>query len=288
MRVSVIRDSRYAKGNTNFNTIETVLSFFPSGDLQYKHAGFTALYESVLESWTLCESVWDLHALLVKEAASFIFRQDNKRFTDLVETYRWAIGTKAASQTSYFEEYSQSHSAGDLSDSTALDDRRELRLVLDFADIMDELNMIRHLAEKQRGVIKSLATALRELHPADESPTSHGGIFFHGNTFACTGEGRQHTVVNLNHGGTSIETEVTRNIAEGVKGAASKTIISADETLDLLLAELSAMRKDAEYSHKMACFTPRTHPMKRRETLTYRGTLADGSTRSQTKGRRAS
>jgi hypothetical protein len=264
------------------------LSFFPSGHLQYQHIRFTALYESVLESWTRCESVWDLYALLVKEAASFIFRQDNKRFTDLVETYRWAIGTKAASQTSYFEEYSRSHSAGDLSDSTALDDRRELHLVLDFADIIDELNMIRHLAEKQRDVIKSLATALRKLHPAHESPTNHGGIFyFQGNTFDCRGKGRQKVVVNLNQGGTNIEAELIRTIAEGIKGAASKTIVSADETLDLLLAELSAMRKDAEYSHKMACFTLRTHPMERGETLTYRGTLADGSTRSQTKGRRA-
>ncbi|KAK3294459.1 uncharacterized protein B0H64DRAFT_188360 [Chaetomium fimeti] len=228
---------------------KTVLSFFPSGDLQYKHVGFTALYESVLESWTLCESAWDLYALLVKEAASFIFRQDNKRFTDLVETYRWAIGTKTASQTSYFEEYSQNHSAGDSSDSTALDDRRELRLVLDFADIIDELNMIRHLAETQREVIKSLATALGRLDPADDSPTNRGGIVFRHNTFTCTGEG--HQVVNMNHGGTRIEAEVIRTIAQGIKGAASKTIISADETLDLLLAELGVMRKDAEYSHKM-------------------------------------
>ncbi|KAH6856234.1 hypothetical protein B0I37DRAFT_72003 [Chaetomium sp. MPI-CAGE-AT-0009] len=231
---------------------KTVLSFFPSGDLEYKHTSFTPLYESVLESWTLCESAWDLYALLVKEAASFIFRQDNKQqFTDLVETYRWAIGTKAASQTSYFEEYSQSHLAGDSSDSTALDDRRELQLVLDFADIIDELNMIRHLAEKQREVIKSLAMALRTLNPTEESPVSHGGIFFQGNTFTCSGEGRQQTVVNLSHGGTSTEAEVIRTIAQGIKGAASKTIISADETLDLLLAELSVMRKDAEYSHKM-------------------------------------
>jgi hypothetical protein len=230
-----------------------VLSFFPSGDLQYQAEGFVDLYKSVLESYARCETVWDLQALLFKEAVTFLFRQDNRMFTDLIETYRWVIGKKVASQTTYFEEYSRSHSAGDFT-STALDDRKELRLVLDVIDIIDELKMVRHLAGKQMEILRALVLALRELNPGEEKkevPASYGGIYNN----SCRESG--HMVINMannfHNTGISADAENLKTLTQGIAGMARETATMTNETLLLLITDVDAMRRDAEYAHKMVC-----------------------------------
>ncbi|KAK3311667.1 uncharacterized protein B0T15DRAFT_508207 [Chaetomium strumarium] len=232
---------------------KTVLTCFPSGDLQYHSQGFTDFYTSVGESWSFCETVWDLHCLFVKEAVSFLFRQDNRQFTDLIETYRWVVGTKDAAQTAYFEEYSRSHAAGH-SGSTALDDRQELKLVLEVTDVIDELKMIRHLVQKQREVLNSLVIALRRLNAADEKdPGPQESVQIRHNTFTNRDHGRM--FVNISHArheGLAENAESIKLLARGIKGASQETVVSADETLVRLLAELDAMRNDADYTHKMA------------------------------------
>ena len=168
----------------------------------------------------------------------------------MIETYRWAVGTKAASQTTYFEEYSKDHSNGELG-STAFNDRRELRLVLEVADIIDELKMIWHLADKQREVLKSLVLALRKLSPEGEPSDSRD---FHcsirNNTASHAGR-QQNIIVIQQNEGISSQAENIRILAQRIRGAARETVVSADETLILLMAELEIMRKDADYTQKM-------------------------------------
>jgi len=38
--------------------------------------------------------IWDFYSLIFKEAATHLFRHENKKFIDLVETYRWVISKK--------------------------------------------------------------------------------------------------------------------------------------------------------------------------------------------------
>jgi hypothetical protein len=35
-----------------------------------------------------------LYSIIVKEATTYLFRQENKKFVDLVEVYRWVTGKK--------------------------------------------------------------------------------------------------------------------------------------------------------------------------------------------------
>jgi hypothetical protein len=80
--------------------IETILSCFPSQHLQYQPDNFTDLYNSMQQNWTRCETVWDMFGTLMREAATYPFRQDNKASADLIETYRWVISDKVSiSQT---------------------------------------------------------------------------------------------------------------------------------------------------------------------------------------------
>jgi hypothetical protein len=227
-----------------------VVSFFPSGDLQYRPHGFVDLYTSVLENCTRCKTAWDLHALLFKESISFLFRQDNRVFTDLVETYRWVIGRKVVSQTSYFEEYSRRHSEGDFTTS-ALDDRHEMTLVLDVTDIIHELKMIRHVANKQMEILRSLITILRDPDNKAETPMyqfeNHGG----GNQFI--------NLANLHHSDLNIDSENCKALAQNIKGTAKEMAIQANETLLLLITELNTMSRDAEHTHRMVCENSPSH-----------------------------
>jgi len=77
-----------------YSLTETVLSFFPSHDAQYHKNGFINLYDSIRQNCSSCETVWDLYSILIKEAITYLFRQENRRFTDLIETYRWVTGKK--------------------------------------------------------------------------------------------------------------------------------------------------------------------------------------------------
>lgn len=62
---------------------------------------------------------------------------------------------QAASQITYFQNFQQRCAIGRL-DPTTLDDSQELKLVLEVADIIDELKMIRHLVETQKDVLQQL------------------------------------------------------------------------------------------------------------------------------------
>lgn len=78
--------------------LETIISSFPSVDIPDDLRGFTGLYECVRKRATTCKTVWDLHSLLVNEATSLLFNQQNKAFRDIIETYRWVTNRKVLSE----------------------------------------------------------------------------------------------------------------------------------------------------------------------------------------------
>ncbi|KAI0538336.1 hypothetical protein GGR58DRAFT_468607 [Xylaria digitata] len=223
----------------------TVISFFPSHDLQYQHTEFTELYQSVLAQWAESKTVWDLYSLLVGEATTFIFHQKNKSFTDLIETYRWVIKRKVASQTRCFQKFHDYNSSGNL-DSILLDDRKELKLVLEVADIADELKMIRHVIDKQREVVKSLIATLCTLHPATDDPRPSAithvyvgeSLILHGNSSLTI----QQSAPTMS--------ETVKMLAQGIKRPAGDTLVATDEDLDFIGAEVDAIRNEANTTHQ--------------------------------------
>jgi hypothetical protein len=56
----------------------------------------------------------------------------------------------------------------------AIAGKKELNLALEIADILDELNMLLLLLEKQSSVLDSLQEPLREMKPADPTPRDAG------------------------------------------------------------------------------------------------------------------
>ena len=105
--------------------------------------------------------------------------------------------------------------------SKLLDNSRELKLILEVADIIDELNMIQHLVKKQRKVLESLKLALRGRIPSGNSPIEpDSNIIVHD---------------------------------DSISGAAGHYVFAADEMLGFLRTEFSDLKKDAEYTHTMVC-----------------------------------
>jgi hypothetical protein len=133
-----------------------------------------------------------------------------------------------------------------------LDDRKELKLVLEIADIVDELKMIRHLIQRQREVLKSLILALLKLNPEKDPNRPQGGshVRIYDNTVSDSGF--LNVTVN-HHEGPADLAETIKNLAQGISGASKNIIVSADEELVAIVSELDTMNDDADYAHKMVC-----------------------------------
>ncbi|KAI1169763.1 hypothetical protein F4777DRAFT_571893 [Nemania sp. FL0916] len=103
-------------------------------------------------------SAYFVAVFLVKELTAGIFREKVEESQDLLGTYRWAIGRKASKQTRLFEVFGDMTSGVDSSTfaSNWSSIAQELHLVLDVANILDELNIIGHLIERQRAILTSL------------------------------------------------------------------------------------------------------------------------------------
>ncbi|KAI1868830.1 hypothetical protein JX265_006809 [Neoarthrinium moseri] len=232
--------------------LDNLLSFFPSPTQDAKGASvrFIGLYESICQQCTSCKTVWDLYSCLVKEATTFLFHQVNRNFTDLLEVYSWVVNKKVASQTEYFQMFHEYNSTGQL-ESAFLDGSQELRLVLDVADIIDELKMIQHIVHKQREVIKSLVVALRT--PSDAKDDSnetivHTVLTISGNE--AGGSAKQTNLIIFNPQTGLTLSETIRFLAQGISGNARSILIHADEELNLLLIGLDTVKRDASTAHK--------------------------------------
>ncbi|KAB2109097.1 hypothetical protein AG0111_0g2554 [Alternaria gaisen] len=137
---------------------DTILTSFPSGAYSVSPPDSRDLYWSIAKSLSSnprrLKSVGSMYSLLLTEVATYMFSQDNRSSIDMVEIYRWVTGKNAATQTSYFQEFQQGYANGG-SDDAIFNNRRDLKLVLGVADIIEELKMINHLMTIQRNVTHS-------------------------------------------------------------------------------------------------------------------------------------
>ncbi|KAL6412243.1 hypothetical protein AUP68_04626 [Ilyonectria robusta] len=240
-----------------------IVSFFPSHDFQFNDPStfsadspsstskFRDLYSSIKFHSGQCKNVYDLNSLIVEQAMTSLFGLENRKFGDLLGIYRWAIGNKSARQTIYFQDFHREQSDISLS-SPAYNDRKELKLVLEVADVLDELNMLYRLMEKQQEVLGSLRSALHNLIPGAEDRTVRPNVLVHqrgdghmdlqgSGSFSVTQDGDGFVRLNADHG----------NHTKEIRGLAGKLSKKAMRELGTIMKELGGMKSDAKYTHKM-------------------------------------
>ncbi|CAN9341211.1 unnamed protein product [Alternaria alternata] len=89
----------------------------------------------------------------------------------MIEIYRWVTGKKAATQTTYFQEFQRGYASSGKNETIGKDDpifnnRSDLNLILEVADIIDELKLLDLLD------LKSKAASLAEAHASLEAAQS--------------------------------------------------------------------------------------------------------------------
>lgn len=129
------------------------------------------------------------------------------------------------------------------------DDKKELKLLLEVADLIDELKMIRNLLETQRKILQKTMSALRKFHPSDspdEQPTSNVYV-----TNCTTSDNGVLSINVRNRPNRDDGIETTRMLAKGILAPASQDVVAADENVSLVLAEIEAINTDAGNTHRM-------------------------------------
>ncbi|KAL1798009.1 hypothetical protein ACET3X_004615 [Alternaria dauci] len=142
---------------------KTIITSFPSGLYCQGPTYVVDPYWGITKSLTLdpqpLRNVGDMYSLLIKEVTGYMFSEVNRNSVDMVEIYRLVNGKKAASQTTNFQEFQQGYASG-RSDDSILNDRRDMKLVLEVADIIEELKSLDLLN------LKSNAASLAEAQAA--------------------------------------------------------------------------------------------------------------------------
>lgn len=156
-----------------------------------------------------------------------------------------------ARQTTFFEEFHRIHSTTG-SRAELFEDIRELKTVLEVADIIDELKMFHHLVDKQREVLKSLILALIKFHPSMQQGGSGVEARSEISGNRCRDNAVQINSIQLHTGNPNLA-DTIKILAQGVEGPARDIVTDFDDILTSFLAELESMRNDAEYTHKMVC-----------------------------------
>ncbi|KAI6080645.1 hypothetical protein F4821DRAFT_265698 [Hypoxylon rubiginosum] len=215
---------------------DTIVTFFPSHNTQYGDRQFHDLYRSINNAISNCDTIWDLYALLFKEASTYLFSLENRKHMDILGIYRWVASHKAADQTIYLQGFQRAQSA-QAARAASLDYGPELKLFLEVADIIDEIKMIKHLVKQQRAVLKELILALRRWVPVDDNQFHRGSVV--------------DISVPWSSSGFESLVENTKLLASRVAGAAKTHIIDTEEMLVSLLANFNAVQEDAEYTQKI-------------------------------------
>jgi hypothetical protein len=127
-----------------------------------------------------------------------------------------------------------------------------LKGVLEVADIIDELKMIKHLLQTQREVLKPLVLALAKLNPNQEfRGASTTNSYIEVSNMHVRGD----CYITSTSGGTiSNSIETTRALAQGIHGRARDDVISTEETLVAILAGIDGIYHEANYTHRMVGF----------------------------------
>ena len=125
--------------------------------------------------------------------------------------------------------------------------------MLEVADIIDELKMIRHLVDKQREVLKTLINVLIKLNPSGDDEHRKAisqtiqiidNAFYEGSNMNLLFE-------NQNHESIMGLAESSKILAQKLAVPARHSIEFIEDVLASLLTEIDDIRNDADYTHKM-------------------------------------
>ncbi|KAF2261024.1 hypothetical protein CC78DRAFT_561920 [Lojkania enalia] len=239
-----------------------LISCFPSHDFQFLGDPDGTQYIDVMNSTMLdigkCQDLFDLTALLVMHSVTKIFAEENGKFADLIAIYRWAIANKAARQTENFEAFSRRQASRN-SDEIAAEGIDELNLTLEVADILDELNMLLLLLEKQADVLASMRGKLYRFKPM--APSKERGR--HTTVIKQSNLGQIHVSNSGNIRSTLALEDVNASdlrvfneegILSGFRAIGGNTGIllqEAEQTLKVEKGNLNRLRTDATRTHEM-------------------------------------
>jgi hypothetical protein len=140
-----------------------------------------------------------------------------------------SIGLQAANQTVSFQQFHRRYANGEYNIKT-FDDRGDMKIMLDVADIIDELKMIRHILQTQKDILLQMTSALRQLDISDV---------------------RSQQPASDTEGFQSI-----RALAQGIAGPTKDHILAAADTLALVLTEIAGINDDAQATHRTVSVSP--------------------------------
>ncbi|KAJ4346336.1 uncharacterized protein N0V89_010265 [Didymosphaeria variabile] len=227
----------------------TIVSCFPYKNGSGSSPNYLGLYGSVRKNAVHCKTVWDLQALIVREAVGHLLEQNNKNVVDLIETYKWVSRAKITQGSPMkIPWWLTKHTK-----EAALDDSQEFKIALDVSDIIDELKMIRHLVQTQRDVLAQFIEALTRLYHSESEirKDNHGDmpttVFQH---IEVLDQGQMFVNVqkkaSVHH-----SSENTKLLAKSISGLAAGYVVTADETLLKLLVELDSIRDEAKSTYQV-------------------------------------
>jgi hypothetical protein len=257
----------------NYLLEQIIISAFPSHDFQFHREVLEDLYSRVYQSLDVCEDVWDLSSLLLRETVNHLFNMTNRQVTDLFETYQWVIRQKAglllnvvnpvrplikyyrqtAFQAKFFSEFHFSQNKVERRD--VLDDKRELALALEVTDILDELKMIRQVIEDQEYVLRMMVDSIAKLNPKmvpGDGSQGFGNRLKVGN-MTVHGDLIFNTTNSI--AGAIIEPHIPslRALMAGGIGQGCDFILQTEDNLVSLQKQLGNMQKDADDTYKLVC-----------------------------------
>ncbi|KAI4661743.1 uncharacterized protein J4E78_004532 [Alternaria triticimaculans] len=156
----------------------------------------------------------------------------------------------AAYQTTYFQDFHEGYATGE-SSSKVYDGHNELQGVLEVADIIDELKMIRHLLQTQLDILKPMVSALTRLNPSLGRTTEHQNNSMNIQVDADSITGPMTIMASV--GGTlnTEQLETTNVVAQSINGQSKENVIMMDKTLLAVLVGLEGISKEAEHTHRL-------------------------------------
>lgn len=136
-----------------------------------------------------------------------------------VGTALTSIDLQAADQTVSFQQFHQRYVNGEYNIKT-FDDRGDMKIMLEVADIIDELKMIRHVLQTQKDILLQMTSALAQFE-----------------------------ISNMRASDTE-DVQSIRARAKDMTGLTKTHILAAADTLALVLTEIAGINEDAQATHK--------------------------------------
>lgn len=161
---------------------------------------------------------------------------------------------QAARQTESFEAFGRSQS--DLERGIP-DDTLELRLTLETADILDELNMLSLVIENQDEALTSMLKAFSHIKPPRtfQVPSNFNIEQLGHSTVYLTANDTSNVTLRQQEDATGYITLGSSDKADAdsskVSGLAGDLIDEATQELRRNMTEISRLKRDAEYVHRM-------------------------------------